>query len=54
MNNLGFLYRNGYDWFEKAAELGNASAMNNLGFLYQNGWGVSKAKRWYEKVLDNN
>jgi TPR repeat protein len=55
MNRLGALYRDGLgvvqdyaearEWFQKAADAGNANAMNNLGALYQNGQGVAQALR---------
>jgi tetratricopeptide (TPR) repeat protein len=63
MNNLGFLYANGQgvvqdyvkarEWYEKAADSGNALAMTNLGVLYANGLGVAqdfvKARELFEK-----
>jgi uncharacterized protein YdaT len=66
MNNLAFLYENGQgvaqdhakarEWYEKAADKGDAGAMNSLGLLYQNGQGVpqdhAKAREWYEKAAD--
>jgi TPR repeat protein len=54
MTLLGTFYRDGYvgvvaqdyakarEWFKKAADKGNASAMVNLGWLYQNGLGVAR------------
>jgi TPR repeat protein len=45
------------EWFEKAADKGEASAMFNLGLIYANGQGVAqdyaKAREWYEKAADN-
>jgi hypothetical protein len=66
MFNLGLLYDNGQgvaqdyvkarEWYEKAADKGEASAMTNLGWLYANGRGVAqdypKAREWYEKAAD--
>ena len=66
MNNLGLLYDNGQgvaqdyvkarEWYEKAADKGDAGAMSNLGALYDNGRGVAqdyaKAREWYEKAAD--
>ncbi|MGA8657757.1 MAG: hypothetical protein WB586_16550, partial [Chthoniobacterales bacterium] len=66
MNNLGWLYQNGWgvaqdyakarECYQKAADAGNALAMNNLGWLYHNGWGVAqdygKAREWYQKAAD--
>jgi TPR repeat protein len=66
MTHLGTLYHNGHgvaqdyakarEWYEKAADKGNAEAMNNLGWLYRNGHGVTqdyaKAREWYEKAAD--
>ena len=44
-------------WWEKAAEKGNAQAMFALGSLYENGNGVmrdyTKAKDWWEKAAEN-
>ena len=49
-------YTKAKEWFEKAAEQGNANAQNNLGNLYENGLGVekdyTKAKEWYEKAAE--
>jgi hypothetical protein len=66
MNNLGWLYQNGWDvpqdyhkargWYEKAADKGDDFAMNNLGSLYENGWGVPqdyhKARGWYKNAAE--
>ena len=66
MYEIGYLYHNGLgveqdykkamEWYEKATELGNPSAMNNIGYLYQNGLGVEqdykKAMEWYEKAVE--
>jgi hypothetical protein len=47
-------YAKAREWFEKAAEEGNATAMINLGLLYENGHGVAQdyatAREWYEKA----
>ena len=44
------------EWYEKAADKGDAGAMTNLGLLYDNGQGVAqdyvKAREWYEKAAD--
>ena len=44
------------EWYEKAADKGDARAMTYLGFLYNNGQGVAqdyvKAREWYEKAAD--
>lgn len=61
---LGLRYQNGegvekdnrkaFEWFQKAAEQGHATAQNGLGVMYYNGKGTeknyAKAKRWYEKA----
>jgi TPR repeat protein len=66
MLELGGLYENGYgvdrdygkarEWYQKAADKGNAYAMYNLGGLYENGNGVAqdygKAREWYQKAAD--
>ena len=66
MLRIGYLYENGNgveqsygearEWFEKAAENGEETAMFKIGFLYENGNGVkqsySKAKEWYKKSAD--
>ena len=47
-------YAKAMEWYEKAADLGNATAMDNIGWLYENGLGVerdlSKAQEWYDKA----
>ena len=67
MRNLGLLYYAGHgvapdyakarEWYEKAAENGDAVAMSNLGLLYANGQGVAQdyveARKWYEKAAEN-
>jgi TPR repeat protein len=49
-------YGRAREWYEKAADAGNASAMTNLGWLYEKGMGVtqdySKAREWYQKAAD--
>jgi uncharacterized protein YdaT len=64
MFKLGVIYQNGQgvaldyakarEWYEKAADNGNAPAMVSLGLLYENGKGVpqdyAKAREWYEKA----
>jgi predicted Zn-dependent protease len=66
MFNLGVIYHNvqgaaqdygkAREWFEKAAERGDARGMHNLGVLYENGYGVAqdygKAREWFEKAAD--
>ena len=74
MRSLGLLYENGpnyakaREWYEKAAEKGDAPAMVHLGELYERGNGVAlgslygsgldvlqdylKAREWYEKAAD--
>jgi hypothetical protein len=67
MRSIGELYQNGQggvaqdyikarEWYEKAADKGNASAMFNLALLYEGGQGVAqdyaKAHEWYEKAAD--
>ena len=59
MNNLGVLYENGlgvtqddaqaFEWYEKAAALGNAKAMANLGAMYSNGRGTAQD---YAKAIE--
>ena len=45
-----------FQWFRKAAELGNADAQCSLGFCYENSIGVYKDKKeamkWYQKAAD--
>jgi hypothetical protein len=66
MNKLGDLYYDGRgvaqdygkarEWYQKAADAGNAVAMNKLGDLYYDGRGVAqdygKAREWYQKAVD--
>jgi TPR repeat protein len=44
------------EWYQKAAEQGNAVAQFNIGYLYEYGLGVqkdqSKAMEWYKKAAD--
>ena len=44
------------EWYEKAADKGDTTAMFNLGLLYENGLGVAQdyamAREWYEKAAD--
>jgi len=48
-------YAKAREWFEKAADKDDTSAMTNLGVLYANGQGVAqdyaKAREWYEKAV---
>lgn len=45
-----------YEWFQKAAEQGNAMAQCNLGLMYGSGHGVPqddiKAFEWYQKAAE--
>ena len=66
MANLGVCYFKGdgvpkneetaVAWFQKSADLGNATAMYNLGLCYANGTGVPrdemKAIRWERKAAE--
>jgi len=49
-------YAQAREWYQKAADAGNADAMNNLGWLYANGHGVAQdyaqAREWYQKAAD--
>lgn len=49
-------YYEAAEWFQKAAELGNAQAQNNLGILYKYGTGVdrdiAKAAYWFAKAAE--
>lgn len=69
MNYLGTMYQYGFgatepdiakamEWFEKAVELDNTTAMLNLGVIYYYGYGVepddAKAMEWFEKAVDLN
>ena len=63
---LGVMYANGqgvkqdyfkaFEWYQKAAEQGNADAQCFLGFMYQYGQGVKqdyfKAVEWYQKAAE--
>jgi len=48
--------RKAAEFFQKAADQGNADAQCNLGWLYENGWGVpkdfAKAEQLYRKAAD--
>ena len=64
--NLGALYDNGLgveqdyakarEWYEKAADKGNAYAQFKIGRAHENGLGVTqdyaKAMAWYQKAAD--
>ena len=68
MNNLGYAYEYGkggltkdeakaVEWFQKAAEAGDAEAMHNLGICYEYGKGgltkdTYKAMDWYWKAAE--
>ena len=47
-------YKKAIEWYEKAAEQGDAQAQYNLGSMYYNGQGVDvnykKAFEWFEKA----
>ena len=49
-------YAKAMEWFTKAADLGNASAMRWIGYMYHFGEGVevdyAKAMDWYSKAAD--
>ena len=49
-------YKKAFEWHEKAAEQGYASAQHNMGVMYHNGHGVDvnyeKAIEWYEKAAE--
>ena len=53
-NGVPRSYEAAKQWYEKAAELGNSTAMKNLGWMYKKGNGVPQsyeaAERWYEKA----
>ncbi len=65
MSNIGFMYYKGkgveqdykkaMEWYSKASQAGNFTAMGNIGFMYYNGQGVKqdyeKAMYWYKKIL---
>ena len=47
-------YAKALEWYEKAAEMGDATAMYNIANIYENGLGVDqdaeKAAEWYAKA----
>jgi TPR repeat protein len=49
-------YAQAMQWYQKAADLGNADAMCDIGILYQNGLGVEQnyatALAWFRKAVD--
>ncbi len=49
-------YAKAKEWYEKAAELGNVTAIENIGLMYEDGKGVeqdyAKAMEWYMKASD--
>ena len=49
-------YQKAREYWEQAADLGNADALNRLGILYRNGYGVEQdyeiARQCYEKAAD--
>ena len=45
------------EWYQKAAEAGEASAMYKLGYAYEHGEGgltkdEAKAREWYKKAVE--
>ena len=64
--NLGWCYHKGegvekdlvcaVEWYQRAADQGDASAQFNLGWCYQHGEGVEKnlvlALKWYQSTAD--
>jgi TPR repeat protein len=49
-------YDEALQWYKRAAELGNASAMRNVGLLYETGQGTAKdlaqAAAWYKRAAE--
>jgi TPR repeat protein len=49
-------YETALDWYKRAAEMGNASAMRNVGLLYETGQGTAKdltqAAAWYKRAAE--
>jgi len=49
-------YAKARDWYQKAADRGNANAMYDLGFLYEEGWGgaqdYAEACELYRRAAD--
>jgi TPR repeat protein len=49
-------YAKAREWYEKAADKGNAAAMSGIGLLYANGRGVAqdyaKAREWFERAAE--
>jgi TPR repeat protein len=49
-------YKKAIEWYQKAAEKGNADAQADLGFMYRNGYGVAKDYKksieWYQKAAE--
>ena len=66
MNWLGSCYHHGHgvhldmnqavEWYQTAADLGDANAMFNLGTCYEDGSGVQedmdKASEWYQRAAE--
>ncbi|MBR3425521.1 MAG: sel1 repeat family protein, partial [Neisseriaceae bacterium] len=46
------------EWYQKAAQQGNATAQQNLGELYENGLGVEKdlsqAQKYYQQACNSD
>ena len=42
-------YNKAMEWYQKAAELGNAAGMNAIGLMYRSGYGISKD---YDKAME--
>src|SRR5690606_40942624 len=55
-NGVAKDYKKAVEWYQKAAEKGNADAQFNLGVMYKNGNGVAKdykkAVEWYQKAAE--
>ena len=49
-------YQKAFEWFLKAAELGDDTAQFDVGLCYEKGYGVAvdldEAFRWYEKAAE--
>lgn len=50
-------YSAAFEWYKKAAEAGNLSAMKNLALMYEKGRGVERnaleAEKWREKAKNS-
>nr|WP_275897254.1 tetratricopeptide repeat protein [Helicobacter suis] len=49
-------YSKAIEYYQKAADMGNAFACNNLGVMYENGTGVKRnkaiARQYYQKACN--